>query len=314
MTAATAPFPLNTADRLSLALCFAVIAHLVFILGVNFQFEDKKILRPEPLEILLVEDASAKAPDRPDYLAQWNLDGGGEDNERQRVLDRQIAAQVPDEETFQAEPPAFEPVPPDSEMQDAAQADAPDAPDPLAVAEAEREAAADRPPSQADASPEPGDRPPQELETPPVADGASLFASSRELIALHRELKRKLERKERRPKRKFISASTREYKYAAYMEAWRAKVERLGNLNYPEDVWRRRLSGSLILDVALRKDGSLEAIAVKRSSGHRLLDDAAIRIVQLAEPFAPFPEDILREVDVLHITRTWQFLHHREFR
>jgi protein TonB len=91
------------------------------------------------------------------------------------------------------------------------------------------------------------------------------------------------------------------------MEAWRRKVERIGNLNYPSEARELGLFGSLILHVAVRADGSLEGIRVVRSSGHKVLDDAAIRIVELAAPFAPFPPNIKRETDVLDITRTWQF-------
>ena len=110
------------------------------------------------------------------------------------------------------------------------------------------------------------------------------------MAALISEVKRKLETKAKRPKRTFISASTREYKYAAYMEAWRAKVERVGNLNYPEEARKRKISGQLVLDVALNPDGKINQITVRRSSGHKVLDDAAIRIVELAAPYAPFPE------------------------
>jgi protein TonB len=112
----------------------------------------------------------------------------------------------------------------------------------------------------------------------------------------------------KRPRQTFISAATREYKYASYMEAWRRKVETIGNLNYPDEARRRDLSGSLILDVALNADGSINNITLRRSSGHRVLDDAAIAIVRLAAPFAEFPDNIRKETDVLHITRTWQFL------
>ncbi|HAZ59984.1 MAG TPA: hypothetical protein DCY89_00260 [Gammaproteobacteria bacterium] len=97
------------------------------------------------------------------------------------------------------------------------------------------------------------------------------------------------------------------------MEAWRAKVERVGNLNYPEKAREKGLSGALILDVALRPDGTVEDIIVRKSSGHRELDDAAVRIVELAAPFAPFPRDFLDEVDVLHVTRTWQFMNNYRF-
>jgi protein TonB len=93
------------------------------------------------------------------------------------------------------------------------------------------------------------------------------------------------------------------------MDAWRAKVERIGNLNYPEEARQRRLSGSLLLDVALRPDGSVADITIRRPSGYKELDAAAVRIVKLSAPFAPFPEHIRREVDLLHITRSWQFMH-----
>ncbi|MGA1562856.1 MAG: energy transducer TonB family protein, partial [Gammaproteobacteria bacterium] len=80
------------------------------------------------------------------------------------------------------------------------------------------------------------------------------------------------------------------------------KVERVGNLNYPHG-----LSGSLLLDVALHPDGNIESIDLRRSSGTPELDRAAIEIVKLAAPFAPFPERIAAETDILHIVRTWQF-------
>lgn len=142
---------------------------------------------------------------------------------------------------------------------------------------------------------------------PAMPSGAALIARSFEIASLDAEIAERMEAKAKRPRRKFISATTSEYKFAAYMEAWRAKVERIGNLNYPDEARRNKLSGSLILDVALRSDGSIEEITVRKPSGHAILDDAAIRIVKLAAPYAAFPEEFNKEVDILHITRTWQF-------
>ncbi|MCG3201417.1 MAG: hypothetical protein NFCOHLIN_01285 [Gammaproteobacteria bacterium] len=143
--------------------------------------------------------------------------------------------------------------------------------------------------------------------TPATPSGAALIARSFEIASLDAEIAERMEAKAKRPRRKFISATTSEYKFAAYMEAWRAKVERIGNLNYPDEARRDKLSGSLILDVALRSDGSVDEITVRKPSGHAALDDAAIRIVKLAAPYAAFPAAFNREVDILHITRTWQF-------
>ncbi|MGH8596348.1 MAG: energy transducer TonB, partial [Gammaproteobacteria bacterium] len=159
-------------------------------------------------------------------------------------------------------------------------------------------------------------KPPADLQaaTPPaVPTAAQLITRSFALASLHAEVQQKLEVKATRPRMKFVSASTQEYAYAAYMEAWRVKVERIGNLNYPDEARKRKLSGSLLLDVALMPDGSVLEIIVRRSSGHRVLDDAAVRIVELAGPYAQFPPEILRQVDILHITRTWKFLSSEEF-
>lgn len=113
------------------------------------------------------------------------------------------------------------------------------------------------------------------------------------------------------PRRRFVSATDRDPRYAAYMEAWRQKVERFGNLNYPQELKRRGLAGRLLLEVALNADGSIREIIVLKPSEHRLLNEAAVSIVRLAGDYAPFPEKIRAETDVLHITRTWQFLDNR---
>lgn len=103
-----------------------------------------------------------------------------------------------------------------------------------------------------------------------------------------------------------LNANTKDYRYSQYLSDWRNKVERIGAMNYPEEA-RGRFFGSLVLSVALRPDGSVDRIMVVRSSGNKVLDDAAKRIVMMASPFAPFPPDIRKETDYLDITRTWNF-------
>ena len=98
------------------------------------------------------------------------------------------------------------------------------------------------------------------------------------------------------------------------MDAWRRKVERIGNLNYPEEARRLNLSGSLRLDVALNKDGTINEITLRKSSGEKLLDSAAIKIVELAAPYPAFPKNIEEQIDILHILRTWQFINNKSFR
>ena len=115
------------------------------------------------------------------------------------------------------------------------------------------------------------------------------------------------ERYAKRPNRKFVSASTKEYAYANYLRAWVDKAERVGNLNYPDQARQRRLGGQVVITVGVRRDGSVESASVLRSSGVPLLDDAALRIVHLAAPFPPLPQ-ANDGVDILQVTRTWSFL------
>jgi protein TonB len=127
------------------------------------------------------------------------------------------------------------------------------------------------------------------------------------MAKLAQEIQRDSEPYAKRPKRKYISANTEEYAFAAYMRAWVARIERIGNLNYPDEARRRQLHGQLVLTVGLTRDGRVKSVDVIQSSGHKVLDDAAIRIVHLAEPFPPLPQD-KEKVDELYISRTWQFL------
>jgi protein TonB len=111
------------------------------------------------------------------------------------------------------------------------------------------------------------------------------------------------------PRRKFIGSRTQEYVFARYVDNWQMKIERVGELNYPEAARSGKLHGSLVLTVAIKADGSLESIEVNRPSGHKVLDDAAVQIVRLASPFEPFTAGMRSQVDILHITRTWTFIH-----
>lgn len=161
---------------------------------------------------------------------------------------------------------------------------------------------------------EQSDRQVQVTETNPTpeqsqpASAAELINRSMELVNLDEQLRQSMQAYSKRPRQTFISARTREFKHASYMNEWVAKVERVGNLNYPDEARRQGVSGSLMLQVSINTDGSVRNIRVLRSSGHRVLDDAAIRIVQLAAPYAPLPPEIRKDTDILHITRTWEFL------
>jgi periplasmic protein TonB len=292
-----APLPVTARDRLGLTLFLAAALHAIVILGVSIEQFVLKPLRDNlpVMEITLVTRPAEKPPEQADYLAQANQDGGGNTAERVQVI---------------TTPPAFTPAP---------QTDAEPAPQPVAE------------PSPPDpvAKPEPAAPPQQEAKPvltkpegkkevkiaskpatapPALPSAAELVSRSLQMASLSAQISDSALAYAQRPRQTFISAKTQEYKYASYMEAWRVKVERIGNLNYPDEAKRGNLTGSLILDVALNPDGSINNMTLRRSSGYKVLDDAALRIVKLAAPYAPFPNDIRKDTDILHITRTWQFL------
>ena len=320
-------------DRFGLTFCLAVMAHGILVLGVTFAPEDIPPPRYETMEIILVQQQS-EPPEDAKILAQASLQGGGDLAEAESPS-TPLPAPFPHEEPEIAAPPPIESQPPAESAADAPEIIAETEPEPAEVAEqiaVETIDAEERLAEKIDVKDEKAklaeevakqqipdenvrDRQvPEKPALPPTPSATALMTNSFKIASLSAQIRRKLQAKAERPRRKFISASTKEYKYASYMEAWRSKVERVGNLNYPEAARKNKLSGSLILDVALNDDGSINQITVRRSSGHKVLDDAAIRIVKLASPYSPFPDQIREETDILHITRTWQFLNGHRFR
>lgn len=269
-------------ERLSATLALSLVAFGVLILGVGFALDDAAPVTPT-LDVILTETRSDQLPKDPDFIAQANNQGGGESDRPERPREEQLApvpkadpGVAPAPLEAQAPPPEPEPVP--------------------------RMLSTIAPSLQA--LPMPKDQ--RETEPSLLPPGRVLVEQSLEMARLAAEIERRQALMAKRPKRKFISASTREYEYATYLRAWVAKVERVGNLNYPDEARRRGLGGRLVMTVAVRRDGSIEEIVLNRSSGLGLLDQAAMRIVRLSEPYPPLPQ-AKDNIDVLHITRTWQF-------
>ena len=259
-------------DPLIVALLLAGALHALLLLGVSFTFEpDASREAPPPLDIALLPRHNTETPEEADYLAEHSQAGSGNIEERVEPTPPQQAQQV------SAPPP--EP--------------APEQPQVMTQAESSTRVA----PS--DTAPRPETRQPS-AEEPVERD--------LELANLDEQIRQSLLAYSERPRKTFVSASTKEYKYASYMNDWVRKVERVGNLNYPDAARRQGVSGKLLLQVALKPDGSVYNITLLKSSGHQVLDDAAIRIVELSAPFPPLPENIRKDTDLLYITRTWEFL------
>ncbi len=153
----------------------------------------------------------------------------------------------------------------------------------------------------------PNPTPPQQAQPQPHFNRADLLTQGSRIARLETEIARDAETYQRRPRRKVFGATAVGVNYARYVEDWRLKVEAIGNLNYPQKARDQNLSGTLQLLVALRADGTVERIELLRSSGQEVLDQAAERIVTLGAPYAPFPEALRRDTDILEIVRTWTF-------
>ena len=283
MSAATLAWqPLVSGNRrLALAIGISLAMHAL-LLTLHFSFPDaSKAMREKALDVVLVNAKSAKKPSDPQALAQANLDGGGNTDENRRL--KTPLPPTPQQTTGTE----IERMQRRMRELDAAQQKM------LTEAKTARAAAAAR-----NAAEQP---------TPVTSvSGLDLAESARAMARLEGEINKSVDEYNKRPRKKFIGARTEEYRFAQYIEDWRRKVERIGTLNYPEAA-RGKLYGSLILTASINHDGSLNRVDINRSSGYKVLDDAAKRIVQMGSPYAPFPPEIRRDTDILEITRTWYF-------
>jgi protein TonB len=241
-------------------------------------FEDPNL----PMEVVLVNAKTAEAPLNPDALAQVSLAGGGNTDEDRRLKS---------------------PLPASSKTQTGSEEAAVQA----RVAELEQQAktllSQLQPRGQLQERPQAA--PPAPVQ--PAIDASQLNLQAREMAQLQARISQQWDAYQKRPKRAFVGANVKEYAFARYVEDWVTKVERVGNVNYPEAARRQGLYGSLRLTVSIHSDGRIEKVDIDRSSGSKILDTAAIRIVELAAPYARFPDDMREKADILSITRTWTF-------
>lgn len=278
----TADVASGSVDRLGVTLLFSVVAHAVLALGLTFEYE-KPAPRLPALDVILVQSANSEKPEKADFIAQASNSGGGDADKAHRPsqpLSSPLPKPLPGVAPVPLEDGSPRPTPPTpaevltrkkSDFSVTTDRQAPDVPEPTSANERDSE------------------------------------QRKMEMARLAQEIQRESEQYAKRPKRKYISANTTEYEFAAYMRAWVARIERIGNLNYPDEVRRQQLHGQLVLTVGLDRGGKVKSVDVIQTSGHKILDDAAIRIVRLAEPFPALPET-KEKVDELYISRTWQFL------
>lgn len=287
-TAAVTPHPpqspgIEPRDRLGFTLFIAAVLHALMILGITFDLPSPRELS-KTLEITLASIPSSNTPDQADYLAQLDQEGSG-------TLDEKAAPSTPEETVFQET--EIKPVAP---VEQTAPPPEPKAPEKVVTTTAKAKDRVKR------------DQPkPDPLDTPRTSQRFDLSRLSDEIASLEAQLAEERQQYAKRPRvHRINAASTMRDKGAYYKDAWRRKVERVGNQNYPAEARSQSIYGSLRLLVAINRDGSLRDVQILESSGHQLLDNAALRIVRLAAPYAPFSGELM-DVDVLEIIRTWRF-------
>jgi len=272
-------------SRFQYAVAASLVLHAIVLFGVTFRPPDLSrfdSIAP-PLEVVLV---NAKSPSRvlhADALAQQSLDGGGNTD-----LDRRAKSPLPvtrqDKQVSQLTLESRR------------------------VQQLEQEAKKLLTQLKSEARVESSATQPQpQAETKVAPDTADILNRSLEIARLEARISKDWDAYQKRPRRRFVGARTQEYRFARYIEDWRLKVERIGTLNYPQSARDQRIYGSLQLTVSIKADGSVDKVEINRSSGQKVLDEAALRIVELAAPYATFPQDILQDTDILSITRTWTF-------
>ena len=278
------PEPLARLDPSSrafaLSLGISIVIHAV-VLSIQFKFPDgSRLASPNRLDVVFVNSKTRSKPLKPDALAQANLDGGGNTD-----LDRR--AKTPLLFLKNADPGR----------------DTKHANRRVQKLEARQRQLM----SQLNAKTAvPVEKAKPQTEPQPKASGLDLVQSALAIARLEAQLSRSIDEYNKRPRKQFVGARATEYRFAQYVEDWRQKIERIGNLNYPEGA-RGRIYGSLRLSVSIGADGSIVDLELERPSGYQVLDRAAQRIVRMGAPFARFPDNIRRDTDILVITRTWHF-------
>ncbi len=263
------------------AMIFSVAFHAFALFGVALVLPDPRsaIDFIQPLQVVLVNAKSTSRPAKADALAQANLDGGGNTAD-----DRQAKTPLPaisDDQQF--------------------------TPEQLAKRREQLEEESKRMLARLKSEHKVTQPELKKQQSNDARSGEDLVQKSLEIARLEAQTNKNFDAYQKMPRRKYIGARTQEYRFAQYIEDWRIKIERIGNLNYPEQARQQKIFGSLLLSVAINADGSLGPIEVSKSSGNRVLDAAAMRIVKLAAPYSPLPPDIRKDTDILVITRTWTF-------
>jgi protein TonB len=276
--------PAPARERLTTTLFIAALFHGVLILGVTFGAPSHPFGGAQSLEVMLVSDDRPNEEFNPEaaYLAQRNQKGSGTSEDAVRAAS---AAASP--------LPAYLAGIIDGTGVDWQKAVVGSSSVDIVTSRSRR----------SDPMNQHGEKVAAKTAETPLAlfyapQSAVIDASVDESLALRGPIAHEVE----------VAPNTREARVAPYLDGWKRKVERLGTIKYPLAARNRDLTGNPVLEVLIRADGSLAQIVVRRSSGHKELDQAAIGILKLASPFDPFPANMRETYDHLRFAYEWQFI------
>lgn len=276
-------------DRLGFTFCLALALHAAFILGISFNQQDRS-LAPTKLEITLAQHSSSEAPEEADFLAQSNQLGSGTLEEKAMLTTKEVA-------DFQ-DTAITEVAQQQQQSRSAAQLAA--APQLSSTTASDNKARQQQREQQ------------QDQFSQHQTNDMTVVQRSLEIASLEAKLDIQSQAYAKRPRiRRLTSVATKQSIDAQYLHNWRSKIEAIGNQHYPSQAKQQQLFGELRLMVALLPSGDVYQVKILESSGHKILDQAAIKIVHLAAPYPPFPRAMQQEVDVLEIIRTWRFQKNR---
>ena len=278
---------ISASDRLGFTLFLALTLHAIVVLGVGFTQSERSNLEPLPsLEIIIANSKSFDTVENPDYLAQVDQAGGGKSEDKARPS-APVSAPTPidqkgltdqDRDELRKQQIALNSL--------------------YYLTQAESDSLINRQL--------------QRREQQSEAQQSNEVEQRQSRISrLQAEIRQMTIDYAKRPKTITLTASTRKAIEASYLAHWVQKIEQIGNLNYPQEARLNNLSGRLRMSVWLNATGEVVNVKITSSSGTTVLDEAARRILRMAQPFAPFSEELKERADQIVIIRTWDFKSNR---
>jgi protein TonB len=288
--------PNYSSNRLNYTLFIAVAMHAFVILGIGFSWANAPKKAAE-IEVTLAQFEAKKSNRKSDYLAQIDQQGSGDAKVKKKLSDEiSLNPQLTDTKSSASQQDTFaSKISEETTFSD------------------KLEQLFEKDISTFDVvnSINSGYKlkvNPQQNDSPSASNAAQKTSLSAKIVALQSQINLRRQKMAKAPKKRVISAvSTKSHQDAAYLENWRRRIVTVGNIHYPKAANEQKIYGRVRLMIAMRANGNIASIEILESSGERILDHAAIKIIRLAAPFAPFSPKMRKNTDILEIIRTIEF-------